>query len=58
MEAKEYVKKHKARYKKGANRNMTPVEFMEQEQVRERNSLEYRLVKCLEHRLNQLATES
>lgn len=29
MEAKEYVKKHKARYKKGANRNMTPAEFME-----------------------------
>lgn len=58
MEAKEYVKKHKARYKKGANRNMTPVEFMEQEQARERITLEYRLVKCLEHRLNQLAAKS
>lgn len=50
QEALEYVKLHKNRYKKGANRTMTPVEFMEKEQARERKDLGMRLVRSLQKR--------
>lgn len=46
-EAREYVKAHFARYKKGANRNMTPVQFMRSEQKREKKYLVRRLIKTL-----------
>lgn len=54
QEAQEYVRTHKARYNKGANRLLTPIEFMEREQQRERKELGMRLVKTLRKRMTDL----
>ena len=54
QEAQEYVRTHKARYNKGSNRLLTPIEFMEREQQRERNELGMRLVKTLRKRMTDL----
>ena len=54
LEALEYVKKHISKYKKGTNRNMTPLEFMESEQKKEREYLGKRLTKTLYKRMEYL----
>ena len=53
-EADEYVKKNKARYNKGQNRFMTPLEFMEHEEKKEKAYLGNRLVKALNNRINSI----
>ena len=55
LEALEYVKKHISKYKKGTNRNMTPLEFMESEQRKEREYLGKRLIKTLYKRMEELS---
>lgn len=47
QEAEEYVRKHRKRYMKGANRTMTPIEFMEQEKARIERDHEKILAKKL-----------
>jgi len=54
LEALEYLKNHMSKYKKGLNRNMTPLEFMEKEQRKEREYLGKRLVKSLNKRIEDL----
>ena len=54
LEALEYVKNHKAKYYKGTNRLLTPVEFMLQEEAKERKSLGMRLVRTLNKRINDI----
>ena len=53
-EAEEYVKKNKSRYNKGQNRFMTPFEFMEHEEKKERAYLGKRLVKALNNRIDSM----
>lgn len=52
--ALEYVKNHKAKYNKGANRLLTPVQFLEQEEEKEKQGLGIRLVKSLNKRINDI----
>jgi len=52
--ALEFVKNHKAKYYKGTNRLLTPVEFMQQEEDKERKGLGIRLVKTLNKRINDI----
>lgn len=52
--ALEYVKNHKAKYYKGTNRLLTPVEFLQQEEAKERQGLGIRLVKSLNKRINDI----
>lgn len=54
QKALQYVKEHRARYKKGTNRNLTPVEFMESELNIARTELGMRLVKTLRKRMINL----
>lgn len=54
LQALEYVKKHKSKYYKGTNRLLTPVEFMQQEEDKERNGLSIRLVKSLKKRISDI----
>lgn len=46
-EAEKYVKQNKSKYNKGRNRLMTPLQFMEQEEEKEKKYLAKRLVKAL-----------
>ncbi len=54
MQALEYVKTHKAKYYKGTNRLLSPVEFMLQEEAKERKGLGIRLVRSLNKRINDI----
>ena len=54
QEAIEFVKKNMNKYKKGTNRLLSPIEFMEQEQRKEREQLGKRLIKTLYKRMEDL----
>lgn len=54
-EAEKYVLEHQNRYNKGTNRLLTPLEFMENEQRKEREHLDKRLIKTLYKRMEILS---
>lgn len=54
LQALEYVKNHKSKYYKGTNRLLTPVEFMQQEEAKERKGLGMRLVRGLNKRIDDM----